>query len=982
MNFFRRFYAGPTGAAVDKQAGRRQSRGNLERGGIIRIDPLRGVALSFLGILLLAALASGQNPLPSGNLYGTALDPEGKSVPGVTVELRGPGAPQSAITDRTGDFRFLYLSPGTYSLTLERTGFAQVSRDVDVALGQNAVLTVTLPVAGAEEAVTVSGESSALDSRETETGATFERKELDTIPTTRDPWAILRQVPGVLVASMNVNGSDTGTQSVFVGKGSHADQNTYNLDGVAINISYFDFDSLGDIEVVTGGSDPALATPGVALNLVTRRGTNELKGSGRGYYFFPSSVGSSDQVPSDGGYDYGLEAGGPLWKDRLWLWGAYARNAVPGQTFFLPEGEPVRRTSHLEHWNAKLNAQPAPANSLTLFYLHFDKLVDGRGADPYRSQESTWNQTTPTAVYKIEDSHVLSEKLFASIYLSHVSGEFTLTPEGGRDPQVNIDMAGVVRNSNLFYQSRFPQNQAGLTASGFFDTGDLQHELKFGFGYRHSSFDSTTSWPGDQIIGNEYSMLAKVTRTAKLKYEMNYYDAYLRDTIQTGNLTVNVGLRFDYQQGRNLPSAVSANPVYPDLLPAVQYSGDSGYPITWRLIQPRVGATYALGPDRKTLVRASYSRFANQLNDQIFFINAFPGPAYLYYSWQDTNGNHHVDRDEVDTCRECLQYALGVDPDNPGSTASVNRISPNFEPPTTDEFIVGVEREIFSDLSASLAYTHRSSRNQEFPFPRPLVGVTSDDYQYLGNAIGSVTDANGFTLRFDEPYYGLTMCPPPCSGFVTENRPDYSDSYDGLELQIIKRLSHGWSLRAGFGYNNWRKNVGPGAIVDPNNLLGGSNASGANTGDAFSRFGTVFINSKWQFNVSSMVQLPMGINIAANFFGRQGFVLPYFVNVLTHDTNASSPDIQIGQVDSYRLPDVYQLDLRIEKLLRIGSRVTVTPSLDCFNVADSHTVLGRDGFVGSWDHGADEPFSPADQFNAVSERLSDRTFRVGVRVSF
>jgi Carboxypeptidase regulatory-like domain len=192
------------------------------------------VAVWFLGILLLAAATSGQNPLPSGNLYGTALDPEGKSVPGVTVTLRGPGAPQSASTDLPGDFRFLYLSPGKYSLTLERTGFAPVHRDVDVTLGGNAVLTVTLAVAGAEETVTVSGGSPALDSRETETGATFERKELDTIPTTRDPWAILRQVPGVLIANMNVNGADTGTQTVFVGKGSHKDQNTYNLDGVAI----------------------------------------------------------------------------------------------------------------------------------------------------------------------------------------------------------------------------------------------------------------------------------------------------------------------------------------------------------------------------------------------------------------------------------------------------------------------------------------------------------------------------------------------------------------------------------------------------------------------------------------------------------------------------------------------------------------------------------------------------------------------------
>ena len=177
------------------------------------------MAVSFLGILLLAAATFGQNPLPSGNLYGTALDPEGKSVPGVTVTLQGPGAPQSATTDLNGDFRFLYLSPGKYSLTLERTGFAPVRRDVDVTLGGNAVLTVTMAVAGAEETVTVSGGSPALDSRETETGATFERKELDTIPTTRDPWTILRQVPGVLVANMNVNGARHGIQSDLRRKG-------------------------------------------------------------------------------------------------------------------------------------------------------------------------------------------------------------------------------------------------------------------------------------------------------------------------------------------------------------------------------------------------------------------------------------------------------------------------------------------------------------------------------------------------------------------------------------------------------------------------------------------------------------------------------------------------------------------------------------------------------------------------------------------
>ena len=146
-------------------------------------------------------------------------------------------------------------------------------------------------------------------------------------------------------------------------------------------------------------------------------------------------------------------------------------------------------------------------------------------------------------------------------------------------------------------------------------------------------------------------------------------------------------------------------------------------------------------------------------------------------------------------------------------------------------------------------------------------------------------------------------------------------------------------------------------------------------------FGTVFINAKWQFNVSGTVQLPLGItsprtsSAVRDSSSRTSSTWP-------RTTRDNPPDIQIGQVDAYRLPDVYQLDLHLEKLLRIGSRVTVTPSLDCFNVANSHTVLGRDGSVGGWDNGAEEPFSPSDEFNAVTERLSDRTFRVGVRVSF
>ena len=136
----------------------------------------------------------------------------------------------------------------------------------------------------------------------------------------------------------------------------------------------------------------------------------------------------------------------------------------------------------------------------------------------------------------------------------------------------------------------------------------------------------------------------------------------------------------------------------------------------------------------------------------------------------------------------------------PPSTST--RSQEDFKPPTTDEFIVGVEREILSDLSVALAYTYRSVRNTEFPNATTstfrCVGTTRDSYQYVGNAVGRAVGSDGFVLDFDEPSYALAQCSnDPCSSFLLENRPDYTETYNGLELQLVKRLSHGWMLRVG-----------------------------------------------------------------------------------------------------------------------------------------------------------------------------------------
>ena len=205
-------------------------------------------------MLFLAAGVFGQVPSPTGSLYGKALDTQGQRLIGATVMLSGPGAPSRTTTDANGDFHFLGLSPGEYSVLVEHPGFEATRRNVSVAL-DDVVLSLVMPLAGVEETLTVTGGVPGLDNREIETGATYGRKELESIPTTRDPWAVLRQVPGVLVNDMNV-GSVSQSQPGVTGKGAPPEQTSYNLDGVAISLGgvsplFFDFDALSNVEVTT-----------------------------------------------------------------------------------------------------------------------------------------------------------------------------------------------------------------------------------------------------------------------------------------------------------------------------------------------------------------------------------------------------------------------------------------------------------------------------------------------------------------------------------------------------------------------------------------------------------------------------------------------------------------------------------------------------------------------------------------------------------
>ena len=966
--------------------------------------------LSLTLALLLAFTLPALAQLQSGSISGTIKDEQGGVLPGVTVSAQGGDATQTSVTESNGEYRFLNLAPGSYKVTAVLAGFSTIVREgVIVSVGKSVEVPMTLKIAQVAETITVSGESPVIDTRATGTATNFTADELARIPTSRDPFALMRSVPGVLVDRVNIGGNETGQQSNFASKGTRPQDAVWTMDGINItdmaatgaSPSYYNYDNFEEIQVSTAGQDIKQPTGGMGLNLVVKRGSNAFHGGVRGY--FDNHAMEASNVPAELAAtgvtaetsdhnkqisDYGFDLGGPIRRDKAWFYGSYSLQDVQ---LVRRAGALVDETK-LKNPDVKLNWQATKKDMLSFLYFDGFKIKDGRSPGvagilfdaPTATyhQDNAYTDSIFHGLWKIADDRVFNSNTFVSAKYAYFNTGFVLDPVGGLDQQAGRDFVSAQSYGSVSQGLNVrPQKVFNVDANNFVSGGGATHDLKYGFGFRMVDAVSGTLWPGNGILGlvrSATDLQAQVFRQGLGGNRADYLDFYIGDTIARNRMTLDLGVRYDQQWGKALPATIAANPAFPNLVPGVNFAGYDT-PFTWKNVSPRAGLTYALDETRKTVARASFARYAGQLETgTVGALNPSSTAGSATYRWTDLNNDHFAQANEVNV-NQFLTASGGFNPSAPTAVTSPNFLDPNLKAPKTTSVVIGIDRELRPNLAVLLNYSYTRTTDLFGNFTgriTPRTGVTLADFAPGTGFTGTLLDGSAYSVATFIP--NAAKVAAGGNGFATTNIPDYSTTYSGLELSLVKRLSNKWMARAGFSYNNALEHFGSAAgMIDTNGNPTPTLSEPLKDGGQFapqsggSGSGNVYINAKWQINANAMYQAPYGIEVSGNIFGRQGYPYPMFRAGTTAALGGDSTlnVLVTPQIDTFRYPDLWNTDLRAARTFKFNT-VTVRGILDAFNVLNANTALVRNNNV----------LSPT--FNAIAQNLSPRIFRVGLVVGF
>jgi len=913
---------------------------------------LRIFTLALLTSLSTALAFAQTTSSTTATVTGTVTDQQSGVLPGVTVSLSGPSmmGVQTQVSDSLGLYRFVSIPPGEYKLVFELAGFATVNREgVRLTPGFTATINTQMGVATLSENVQVTGESPIVDTQSTAINTTFDKETLANLPSARDYWAVLSESPGVKLARIDVGGSAAGTQTGYFVYGTTG-QNRPMVEGINSTEAtgsfgnYVDYGSFSEISIGSGATSAESPVPGVYTVLISKSGGNRYTGSFYGDYEtldWQAFNIDADQIAagvSGGGglepqdtnrltsyRDLNADVGGFLQRDKLW-WYASVRSldsAVRYTNF------PVKpHETHLGNFTSKVTYQLSQNNKLIGYYQpstkvqknRLDRQLLGGTAAIHLTDDASFRQDYSPLLWKAEWNSVLSPSTFFEVRTGQFGYSWPDTPNGSGISYEDLN-SSIVSGKARARQLNIQRTQVLGSLSVFKDNLAGNHNFKVGWEWFRE-----TSTP--QRFAGSYNDVLHILRSnapsevmlfepAKSENGLYTLGLFAQDTWRLNNrLSVNAGVRFDHYRNF-LPEQEHAAGQFtssPIIFPAV---GDVN---TWNLVAPRLGLSYALTSDSRTVLKANYGQYwwnpGAALSQEV---NPNPETWNRRYVWNDLNGDRVWQPGEEGRLNSSA-----------GGVSSVV-LAENLEDTYTQEVAFWLEREVMANFGVRTGAVWRGERqlamqfNANRPYSAFNVPVTVRDPGVDG-ALGTADDGGTFAaFNVAADYLALPVVN------TYDNVDGASSDYYTWEITATKRMSSRWSGMFSFTHT-WseaqekdyfgqvfRQDDLP---ITPNNLINTEPDGKVKYTDwSLKLHGTY--EGPWGLKISPMLRHQAGQN-----FGRT------FTAVLNYGTVR----IPAEPLNTQRQDNVSVFDFRAEKVFRVDAGMTVSPFVDVYNVFNTNAV--------------------------------------------
>lgn len=892
----------------------------------------------------------------TGKIAGVVTDASGASISNASVTVKSPAlmADRTSPAQADGSYLFDLLPPGTYELTTSAQGFQTLRQTgIVINVGFTATVNSHLQVGQVQQTVTVSGEP-VVDVQSVQTSTTFDQQLLQDIPAGRDPWSTVAQMPGVTLTTFDVGGNQSMQQSTMQVHGSTPGEQVFSFNGLDLNWPganggytqfYSNHDSFEEFQVVADNAASAVSISGIYMNMVTKSGSNTLHGQAAAYYATAATQ-AAPKLPTFNGAtvnagspifldrDTTASLGGPIMKDKWWLFGSYRRYDVDLSILTVRDqaGNPVPDINHQTNTDLRSDWQVGQRNRFSLVWLYNSQNRFFRRDTAYQfvSKEASWLQIEPAYILQglwtsqitnnfLLDVRVGYNKEVFPLGYQHTVGpndftrqDLTLSTETGAAPYAFSNPAWVFKTS--VGASYYKGSLAGT------------HNFKFGFEWGDSY--NPYIYQINQGINAQYQNGAALDVIAfdTPFTEKTYFrdtSAYFQDawTLKR-RFTLNLGLRYDRFASYYPAQSTDPNLTFPDLFPPTKFAA-SGNLIEWNNVSPRLGIAFDVTGHGTSVVRASYGRYYKMEGTGLVEAVNPVGFAGQTFKWTDTNG------DGIPQPSEWKDPANFVS----GFGGISTHIDPKLSRPYSDEFSVGFEKQLWSDLRLSASYFYRVKKN--------LVGLKNlaqptSDYSPISTLNGQPI-VNGVT---GQPLTLFTLnTAPPAPNILLTNISELDDNaYHGVEFDAVKHLSHRWQLLGGFTIQRQKGVFCCAGSSD--DAIFGDDFNDPNR-DINRRNNFLNNDATYVFKVDSTYELPWKFNTSVNFQHYTGFPFQPTQVFSGPELNQLSTTVILQPAGDLRLPSVNLLNVRFAREFVFRDRIHVEPMVDLFNLTNAQTVVSK-----------------------------------------